>query len=170
MLRFHRRLLPADAPAYRDHLLRLLPDDRRWRFGGAVGDAWISDHAARLDYSRAILIGGFAGGLLVGSALVIGGEMAVTTEAGHRRQGLGSALVQAALTQARNRGLAEVAIFYDPDNQAMARLAARFARQRRLDQGMVEARVPLDYPSPWSLAAEAVDEAIGGIAARLAAA
>ena len=42
-----RRLVPADLPGFRDHLLRLDADSRHDRFGMAVSDEFVRNYAER---------------------------------------------------------------------------------------------------------------------------
>lgn len=65
-MRVYRKLLPAETGLFRDHLLRLLPDDRVARFAGSVSDERIVDYVSRFDWLTGIVIGCFVDGALRG--------------------------------------------------------------------------------------------------------
>src|SRR3989442_6748911 len=63
-----RKLWSGETELYRQHLLRLDPESRRNRFGGAVSDEFIARYAAPFALNGAIMYGFFADGVLRGAA------------------------------------------------------------------------------------------------------
>ena len=63
-----RRLWFGETELYRQHLLRLDPESRRNRFGGAVSDEFIAHYAEPFALSGAIIYGSFVDGVLRGAA------------------------------------------------------------------------------------------------------
>ena len=59
-----RKLWIDRAGPYRDHLLRLDPESRRNRFGGAVADEFIANYAELSRGLDAVMHGFFVGGTL----------------------------------------------------------------------------------------------------------
>src|ERR1700739_2302061 len=108
-MRVFRKLGPFETWRLRQHLLRLSPEERRLRFSGAVGDAFVTAHCERIDLLRAVIIGHFENGVLRGAAELrletgIAGraELAVTVEGAYQDRGIGAELLGHALTVAAN--------------------------------------------------------------------
>ena len=59
-----RRLWFGETELYRQHLLRLDPESRRNRFGGAVSDEFIQRYAEPAALNGAIIYGFFVDGVL----------------------------------------------------------------------------------------------------------
>ncbi|MCV2868182.1 GNAT family N-acetyltransferase [Defluviimonas sp. WL0002] len=124
---------PAE-PGWRDrmkaHLLGLGPDARLNRFFTWVSDAHLERYAAT---SRPeVVFDAVENGVIVGVAELYRwpdvsgeGEIAVSVNEGHRRSGIGQALIDAALKEGRRRGFADVHLYFRKANAAMQRIAAR---------------------------------------------
>lgn len=116
--RWHvRRIGPEGRPAVLRHLLALDPADRVRRFGHAVSDAWLSEHAARLDFERdavfAVVAGRSSRGVLIAvahlrHAATDAGELAVSVLPDWRCRGLGQALCAAAIAEAERAGFGRI--------------------------------------------------------------
>ena len=108
-----RKLWIDRAGPYRDHLLRLDPESRRNRFGGAVSDAFIENYIELSLDLDAVIHGFFVDGVLRGVAELrpLGktfdgeAEAAFSIEKPWQSHGVGSALLERTLLAARNRGI-----------------------------------------------------------------
>src|SRR5205823_8894997 len=63
-----RKLRIVEAERYREHLLRLDPESRRSRFGGAVSDGFILRYSEPSALTDAVIHGFFVDGVLRGAA------------------------------------------------------------------------------------------------------
>lgn len=180
-MRAIRKLTPADADAYRDHLLRLSEDDRRLRFMGRVDDDGVRDHVAKLNWTKAIIVGWFEEeGLRAAAELQLDrllypteGEIAVTVDAGWQGRGMGKEVVRRAVQAARNRGAAALHMSCLPYNRKMQAIARRLGWTISFDADEAAARLDLDRPSLASLWFECIEDSQGmldGVTLRLLAA
>ena len=159
-----RKLWPTEIDLYRDHLLRLDPDSRRARFGGAVADEFIRDYV-ELPFAGTRLIYGFVvDGLLRGSAELrqIGpagdaeAEVALSIEKPWQSGGVGSALLTQMLLAARNRRIRTLHMMCLADNRRMQLLARKFDAELSFAFGSVVGEVETPYPTPMSMMREAI--------------
>jgi GNAT superfamily N-acetyltransferase len=175
-MRVIRKLLPSDGSAYLDHLLRLDPADRQFRFGGGLGDAAVRAHCERIDWFRAAILGWFdEGGVLRAAAeLRFDGtpppvrvaELALSVERGWQGHGIGGELLRRAIILARNRGIRRVTMLCLAENRRMRRLAGRFADGGlQAEGGQIEAAIPVPPPTPSSVIAEFAADGIDLVAA-----
>src|SRR5262249_16481753 len=126
-----RKLWIGEATKYRDHLLRLDPESRRNRFGGAVSDQFIEDFVKLSLGLDAVLLGFFGDGVLRGAAelrtlgppLAHEAEAAFSIEKPWQSHGVGSELLERTLLAARNRGIKLVHMTCLAHNQRMQQLA-----------------------------------------------
>lgn len=133
-----RRLGPADAGVFRDHIHALHFADFRDRFNGLASDHWLDRYIAR-SLSDAACIGVFSGDDLVavaelhsGSHLAAGeAESAFSVASDWRRKGLGKLLVRALLTVATETSISTIIVETGPQNQAMKALARSFGAKMR---------------------------------------
>lgn len=160
-----RKLAAGETPAYRDHLLRLGPEDRRSRFCGTVAGRTIEERCARIDRRDTLLLGCFEDGeLRAASELCLdgpgrpgGAELALSVDAAFQGRGLGTTLLRRMLTIARNRAIREVRLFCLPDNARMKALIRRMGGRLSTGEGEVVGTFELPWPDQISLLQEAVD-------------
>jgi GNAT superfamily N-acetyltransferase len=104
-----RRLWVGETELYRQHLLRLDAESRRYRFGGAVSDEFIERYAEPSAFRDAVIYGFFVEGVLRGAAelrpLACAGEAeaALSIERAWQSRGVGTVLLERVLLAARNR-------------------------------------------------------------------
>lgn len=164
-----RKLLPSEAEKYRDHLLRLSPEDRHMRFAGTVSDARLNDHCAKFDWNSSYIIGYFVRGELVGGCEVSQapngklkrGEAAFSVERKYQNQGIGTGLMRRALTIAQNRAFRIIDIICLLENRRMQALARRFNGKMEVEGGDVFFTIDLQAPSQVSLLLETIDDGEG---------
>src|SRR5258708_14300076 len=121
-------LRPADRAALEQHFLALGADDRRLRFGAPENDSAIRAYVERIDFGRDALFGVWGDDLqlLAAAHLARTGERAelgLSVLAGHRRRGLGGALLSRACMRARNWGQHALFVYCLGENEAVMRLA-----------------------------------------------
>ncbi|MEO8716620.1 MAG: GNAT family N-acetyltransferase [Burkholderiales bacterium] len=117
-----------DVDALERHFLTLDAEDRRLRFGLALGDSALRAYVARIDFGRDAVFGVFGDDLqLLGAAHLArsddGAELGVSVLAGHRGRRLGGALLERAHTHARNWGVDALFMQCLTENAAMMHLA-----------------------------------------------
>lgn len=164
-----RKLLPFETRALIGHLLRLTAADRRARFGAVLADAGVEAHCRSLDWSRTVVLGYFAGGLLRGAAeLNLDGpgpgasaEFAVTVEEGWQDAGVGSELLRRTIVLARNRAVRRLWMLCLTENARMRRIAVKFRGRLSWEEGQAHADVATPLPDFGSLLAEWVGDALG---------
>jgi GNAT superfamily N-acetyltransferase len=169
-----RKLWPAEADAYRDHLLRLDPDSRCRRFGGAVGDETLVRHAATITDMGVVVYGFFLDGTLRGvaefrpeSPLGNTAEAAFSIERPWQSIGVGTELLERILLTARNRGVRRLQMQCLADNKHMQQLARKFAAEFTFDFGCVVGEVGPRSVTPLSLIREGIGDAYGAVEALL---
>ena len=172
-----RRLWPSDRSAFLDHLLRLDPDSRHDRVGGAVSEACITAYAARCFGAEDVIHGYFNDGVLRGAGELrpvgadAGGtraaEAAFSVETEHRRSGVGTELMARVVRAARNRRVRTLFMVCLAHNRAMQALSRKFAAELRFEFDSVSGRLIGRAPTPLSLWREAADDAAGFAAAVL---
>lgn len=119
-----------DRGALERHLLGLDAEDRRLRFGLALGDAAVRAYAAQIDFGRDALFCVFGDDLeLAGAAHLArsedGAELGLSVLPAHRGRGLGGALLERAHTHARNWGVDALFMQCLAENGAMLHLARK---------------------------------------------
>jgi GNAT superfamily N-acetyltransferase len=125
-----RELWPSERPELYEHFLSLGADDRRLRFGAALGDATVREYIARIDFGHDTLFGVLDDELrLLGVAHVARSptfaELGVSVIDGFRGRGIGGALLARAHLRARNWGVGALFMHCLTQNAAMMRLARR---------------------------------------------
>lgn len=162
-----RTLMPWELWKYRDHLLRLDAEDRRLRFGSALGDEAVRRFAERMDPARnLILVYCENGGEVVGAVHVaISGtesvELGFSVERRYRGARIGTALCERALLASRNRGFRRAVVYCLPENMAMRRLALRCGLSMRFGDTECEGSLALLPPTPLTIVKEFSTEALG---------
>jgi GNAT superfamily N-acetyltransferase len=170
-----RKLWSGEAEAYREHLLRLDPDSRRNRFGGAVSDEFIRNYVDISLSTDAVTHGFFVGGVLCGAgelrplgpAFPREAEAAFSIEKPWQSHGVGTALLGRTLLAARNRGFKLLHMACLADNLRMQQLARKFDAELTFDFGSVVGEVEAAHPTPLSLMRELVADSSGFATAML---
>lgn len=163
-----RKLWAADAPAFRDHLLRLDAATRRNRFGMAAGDAFVTRYAETSFSLDTLIHGIFVDDRLVGVGELrrIGdarteAEAAFSVEYDWQGRGYGSRLMESVILAARNRRIRRIYMNCLASNGQMQRLARRHGAELEYEAGDVVGLVLPDSPSPASYLREAVGDGFG---------
>lgn len=160
----YRSLFAWEYGLYAEHLLRLPPRDRRTRFTGSVGDAYVRAHArSTLSSARTKVIGWFQGGILRGAAELCWNsdetaEAAFTIEPLYRKQGIGTSLATRLLRAAKNRGKTRITILTEADNIAMRRLGARLGAKFVVEGRDVEGTLATGTATLLSVVFEIAEE------------
>lgn len=164
-----RKLWPAEAAAYRDHLLRLDRESRNTRFSGAVSDEFIDKHADSISDFGVIVYGFFVDGVLrgagelrpVGPLFSHEAEAAFSIEKDWQSHGVGTALLERILLSSRNRGIRLLRMDCLAGNRRMQQLARKFEADFTFDFGSIVGEVKTPRYTPLSLALEAVEDVHG---------
>lgn len=164
-----RKLWAGEAEIFRDHLLRLDVESRRFRFGSAVSAEFIERYASRAFRSGAIVHGCFVDGVLraaaelypMGDVLPGGAEAAFSVEHGYQNHGLGTLLLERVILTARNRGIRTLYLNCLAQNRRMQQIARKFDADLTFDSDEVIAELTAPFPTALSLAREAAADAQG---------
>lgn len=164
-----RKMWLSESDRYRDHLLRLDPQSRHSRFGGAVADECVLRYAELSLGLDAIIHGFFVNGTMrgaaelrtLGSPLAREAEAALSIEKPWQSHGVGSVLLKRTLLAARNRGIRFLHMACLADNRRMQQLAAKFDAELTFDFGSVVGAVTTPRPTPLSLIRELVVDHYG---------
>ncbi|MDI3469705.1 MAG: hypothetical protein OJF62_001768 [Pseudolabrys sp.] len=140
-----RKLWIGEAKTYADHLLRLDPDSRHRRFGGAVSNDFIRRHADKARGFNVVIYGFFLDGVLRGACelhidhpMFRGeAEAAFSIERDWQSHGIGSVLLERMLLTARNRGVRKLRMYCLAENERMQQLARKFDAELSFDFGNV---------------------------------
>src|SRR6266851_5414257 len=125
-----RELSKLEQPALERHFLALGSEDRRLRFGTGMNDFAVRSYVKRIDFDNDAVFGVLDDELhLIGAAHLGRGEghaeLGVSVLPGHRRRGIGGALLERAHMHARNWGVHALFMHCLTENAAMMRLARR---------------------------------------------
>ncbi len=164
-----RKLWAGEAKIFRDHLLRLDAESRRFRFGSAVSPEFIERYAARAFRAGAIVHGYFVDGVLraaaelypLGDVLPGEAEAAFSVERDYQNHGLGTELLGRVILTARNRGIRTLCLSCLAHNRRMQKIARKFDAELTFDTDEATAEVVAPYPTALSLAREAAEDAQG---------
>lgn len=153
------RLGASARAAYREHLLALDADDRRMRFGTALGAAALLAYVERIDFDRDVVFGVHDERLdLVGATHVAFAdalaELGVSVLRRARGRGIGAALVERAADHARNRSITRLYMHCLAENAAMVRIARHAGMAVVFEAGDADAEVALPPATPASFARE----------------
>jgi RimJ/RimL family protein N-acetyltransferase len=129
-----RQLRPSDLPRFREHLLRLDAESRHDRFNGVTNDAYLAAYAERSFHDGTTVIGYVEDGRVLGAAELHErpdlpeptGEIAFSVEHELQHRGIGSALFERLITNARGLGYEKLRVTTHPGNLAMRSLARKF--------------------------------------------
>lgn len=164
-----RRLWPAEALLFRDHLLRLDADSRRSRFGSSVSEEFVVHYAGRVFRSGSVVLGAFLDGDLraagelypLSEILAKDAEAAFSVETAFQGHGLGTLLMERLILAARNRGIRTLQMNCLAYNRPMQKVARKFDADLAFESDTVVAQVTAPFPTALSLAQEANAEARG---------
>jgi RimJ/RimL family protein N-acetyltransferase len=167
-MRVYRKLLPTELSRFRDHLLRLTPEDWQSRFSGGVRADFIEEHCRRFDWLSGAILGAFDDGVLTGAAelrwlepgLGWRAEVAITVDKIHQEQGIGTELLRRVVIYARNRGLKGLYMICMTDNRRMQAIARKFEGQLVFDASQVEADIVMPFPTHFTLFDEALGDSV----------
>lgn len=166
------QLGPHHRPRVLQHLRELPEDDRRLRFGYAIGDDSLRNYVRGLHFSRDGVFGALdeaAELLALGhlaferSSPTAHAEFGISVLPRARRRGLGLALLRRAAMHAANRGATQLVMTYLPGNTALAQLAARANMNFVQDQVDPRAYLALPAPSAATLMEETFGELLAAI-------
>ena len=176
-----RYLSATEIPLLRDHLLRLDPEDRRMRFGGAsLKPAAVDAYCRSILPAQSLIIGHFDSGQLRAVAQIAflaepvrswivppwsaqegSAEVAISVERDWQNTGVGTRLFSRAVIVARNRNIARLIMLCLPENEKMKRLAVKCGVRLRFHDGEVLGEADLDRPDILTIAAEGFGTALG---------
>ncbi|MFN2644047.1 MAG: GNAT family N-acetyltransferase [Burkholderiales bacterium] len=126
------------------HFLALESEDRRLRFGAALGDTAVRAYVARIDFERDAAFGVFDDELhLIGVAHVAHAgepaELGISVLPAYRNQGVGGALLERAALRARNWGLRALYMHCLRENETIMHLARKQGMRIVTEQGEANA-------------------------------
>jgi GNAT superfamily N-acetyltransferase len=162
-----RKLWIGEFDKYRDHLLRLDPESRRNRFGGAVADEFIENFVGLSRRLEVVIHGFFVDGQMRGAGelrtldVPHEAEAAFSIEKDWQSHGVGSALLERTLLAARNRGVKLMHMTCLAHNRRMQQLARKFDADLSFDFGSVVGEVKAPFPTPMSMLREAFADSHG---------
>lgn len=170
-----RKLWIGEIDTYCEHLLRLDPESRSNRFGGAVSDEFITNYVGSIGSLDAVIHGFFVDGTLRGAAelrplgitLPDQAEAAFSIEQPWQSHGVGSALLDRTLLAARNRGIKLLHMSCLARNHRMQQLARKFDAELSLNFGSVIGEVEAPHATPMSMMREWFADSHGLAAAAL---
>jgi GNAT superfamily N-acetyltransferase len=150
-----RELSRLDRAALERHFIALDAEDRRLRFGIALGDVAVLAYVARIDFGRDAAFGIFDDELqLLGAAHLArdkgDAELGISVLHGNRSLGLGGALLARAHTHARNWGVRTLFMHCLRENAAMMHLARKQGMDIVTEAGEADAKLRLPPPDASS--------------------
>ena len=159
-----RKLLPHESGELLQHFLRLDGESRCARFHHAVSDEFLAAYARHAFADGAILHGWFCDGTLraVAELHPLGSwksaEVAFSVEPEHQEHGVGSRLMDATMTAARNRGVEKLTFCYLPENRRMQALARKGGARLRFEADEVFGEIRPRRATGLSYLREAIGE------------
>jgi GNAT superfamily N-acetyltransferase len=164
-----RRLWPTETERFRDHLLRLDPDNRRMRFAHSVSDAFVEDYASRMSDYGSLVYGCIVDGEVRGAAELrrLGdawgeeAEAAFSVEAPYQDIGVGTDLMGRVVRAARNRRIRRLYMSCLAENAKMQVIARKHEAQLRFEYGDVIGEIVPENPDYFSMVAEAAEDRVG---------
>lgn len=134
------------------HFVALPPQDRALRFGAAMGDHGIREYVSGIDFERDAVFGVLDARMtLVGAAHLArsdgDAELGLSVLPGHRRLGIGSALVRASCLRCHEWGVRELFMRCAATNVAMRNLARKHGMRVLVEDGDADAFLPLPAPA-----------------------
>jgi GNAT superfamily N-acetyltransferase len=141
-------LAAAQRPALERHFVALDAEDRRLRFGIALGDSALRAYVQRIDFEHSAVFAVLDDELeLLGVAHLArdtaSAELGVSVLAPERGRGIGAALLARAHTRARNWGVRTLFMHCLRENAAMMHLARKQGMNLAVEAGEADARLVL---------------------------
>jgi hypothetical protein len=162
-----RELHEQERGAVHAFFLALREEDRYRRFGRVMSAAAVQRYVDQLDWRESALIGAYDPHARLVGVLELtelpnrACEAAVVVVSSHRGRGLGKALMDRALLQAKVRGFERVLLLCQVDNEPMRRLARSAGLTSRFEDGEVEGSMDLPAAELSDVTQQAAHEAIG---------
>lgn len=161
-----RELPRLERDKYARHLRALDAEDRRLRFGLAIGDGAIDEYVARIEFGRDAVFGVFDDALELSGAAHLAradahAELGVSVLATHRGRGVGAALLARAQVHARNWGIGALFMHCLAENGAMLHLARKQGMRVVGAGGEADAHLELAPADPGSIVQALFDERVG---------
>ncbi|MCC6949479.1 MAG: GNAT family N-acetyltransferase [Bradyrhizobiaceae bacterium] len=128
-----RKLWLGESAALREHLLRLDPESRRYRFGSAVNTYFIDQYASRALTPDTVVHGYFVDGVLravaelrpYGKPFAREAEAAFSVEREWQSHGVGNDLMERMILAARNCGIRAIHLNCLTENHRMQAIARK---------------------------------------------
>ncbi len=144
-----REITRAERRALYEHFRALAFSDRRLRFGAPLSDFSVQQYVERIDFGHDAVFGVADDELrLLGVAHVARAgehaELGVSVLQGHRRRGIGGALLSRAHLRGRNWGVRALFMHCLAENQAMLRLARERHMKVVIEAGEADAWLALE--------------------------
>jgi RimJ/RimL family protein N-acetyltransferase len=146
------------------HFEQLAPHDRHLRFGTALPNERIAVYVESIDFERDSVFGVYAEALeLTGVAHLACAapgmaELGLSVLAEHRQRGLGTALLQRAVTRARNLQIAELYMHCLAENSAVMHMARKAGMRVVVDSPEADAYLKLRPGDAVSAGRELVEQ------------
>lgn len=145
------------------HFLALSPEDLRLRFGWSLAPERIAAYVERIDFDHDAVFGVHDDRLaLVGVAHLAFSdglaELGLSVLPAHRRRGIGSALIERAVTHARNRLVGRLFMHCLSENAPIMRIARQLDMDLITTAGEADAHLELPAASVASIADEFVTD------------
>jgi GNAT superfamily N-acetyltransferase len=143
-----RELSRLERDALEKHFLALGAEDRRLRFGIPLSDTAVRSYVARIDFERDTVFGVLDDDLHVAGAAHLArekghAELGISVLPGHRRHGLGGALLARAHTHARNWGVRALFMHCLTENSTIMHLARKQGMEIVAESGEADAWLKL---------------------------
>jgi GNAT superfamily N-acetyltransferase len=153
-----RQLRPSDLPRFRDHLLRLDAESRHDRFNGVTNEGYVSAYAERCFHDGTTVIGYVEGDRALGAAELHErpdfseptGEIAFSVEREIQHRGIGSALFERLILNARGFGYEKLRVTTHSGNLAMKALARKFDAHLSFENLETVGIIDLGKPAGWN--------------------
>ncbi len=160
-----RALSDIDRAELERHFLALDPEDRRLRFGTAIGDATVRAYVKRIAFDRDTVFGVADDNVrLLGAAhlarLPGAAELGISVLKGHRLQGVGGALMARAVMRARNIGVRTLFMHCLAENDAIMHLASKLGMDIVTDAPEADARLSLPPADASSFFGEVLEQRV----------
>ena len=138
-----RQLRPSELTQFTEHLLRLDAESRHDRFNGFTDDSFLAAYAERSFRDGTTVIAYVEGDRVLGAAELHErpdieqptGEIAFSVEREVQHRGIGRRLFERLLLHARALGYTKLRVTTHPQNEAMKRLARKYAASLRFEDG-----------------------------------